>query len=72
MMDLTTTAAKDLPLGTLLEIPSARLTLKREHGKKPWRSAGGRYRFSHTEVDASIQAGEVKLISLGDQAVAAV
>jgi hypothetical protein len=69
LMGLT---AKDLPVGTVIEIPAQRLKLRREHGKKPWRQFPGRSRFTHAEVDGSIAAGEVTVVAVGDGAVAAV
>lgn len=72
MDDLMGLRAEDLPVGTVIEIPAHRIRLRREHGKKPWRQPAGRLRFSHAEVDGSIQAGEVKVITVGQDAVAAV
>lgn len=72
MSDLSGLRAGDLPIGTIIEIPAQRIKLRREHGKKPWRQPGGRLRFSHAEVDGSIDAGEVTVITVGQDAVATV
>jgi hypothetical protein len=57
--------AKDMPRGTLIRVGSARLLLRLEYGRKPWRATGSRGRFSHAEVDGSIQAGDVEILELG-------
>lgn len=65
--------AKEMLPGTVVKVPAERLTLTLEpHGKKPWKSTGGRYRFSHTQVQASLDAGEAQVITSGDAAVAVV
>lgn len=56
--------AKDMPLGTVIQAEGLTLTLR--HGRKPWYSTGGRYRFSHAEVDASLADGSARVLSLGD------
>ncbi len=64
--------AKDMPLGTVIEIPAERLRLHLAHGKKPWRQPVGQYRFTHTEVQASLDAGEATVITYGRETVAAI
>ena len=64
--------AKEMPLGTEIEIPAERLKLRLGHGNKPWRQPVGRLRFSHNAVQASLDAGEAMVITYGDAAVAAV
>jgi hypothetical protein len=65
--------AKEMPPGTKIKVPAERLTLTLQaHGKKPWRTAAGQYRFSHDQVQASLDAGEAEVITAGDAAVAVV
>jgi hypothetical protein len=65
--------ASEMNPGAVVEVPRERLALTlTAHGKKPWRSAGGRYRFSHAEVQGSLDAGEAKMIANGDHVVAVV
>lgn len=64
--------AKDMPLGTRIEVPGQRLILERSHGKKPWRQPVGQLRFSHDAMQASLDAGEATVITYGDAAVVAV
>lgn len=65
-------ASKMAP-GTVIRVPAEGLTLTlQEHGKKPWRSTGGRHRFSHGQVQGSLDAGEAQVITSGDDAVALV
>lgn len=63
---------KDMPVGTRIIIPTERITLVLAYGRKPWRRTTGGLRFSHDEVQASLDAGEVNVITYGDTAVAAV
>jgi hypothetical protein len=69
---VTRMQAKDMPVGTEIEIPSERITLHLAYGRKPWRQPAGRLRFSHAEVQASLDAGEAEVVRYGDQAVAAI
>jgi hypothetical protein len=64
--------AKDMPLGTRIEVPAERLVLERSHGKKPWRQPYGQLRFTDAVMQASLDAGEAKVITIGDMAVAAI
>lgn len=69
---MTTMPAKDMPLGTVIRVEDERITLRLEHGKKPWRQPTGQLRFGHDAVQASLDAGEAEVIAYGTAAVAAV
>jgi len=56
-------SAEEMPVGTVVQ--AAGLTLTLCHGRKPWRSTGGRYRFSHAEVNGSLDDGDARVLSLG-------
>jgi hypothetical protein len=64
--------AKDMPLNTIIEIPAEQITLRRSHGRKPWRQPVGRLRFGDDAVQASLDAGEAEVITYGEVTVAAV
>jgi len=65
--------AAKMPVGTRIEVPTERIRLELQYGRKPWRQvAAGQLRFSHAEVQASLDAGEATVIAYGDEAVAAV
>lgn len=65
-----TMRAKQMPAGTMVRVRSARLVLTLRHGRKPWYSAGNRYRFSHAEVDASLEDGDAEVLPAGGDVAA--
>lgn len=60
---MTAPRAANLPVGT--EVRAGRLLLRLAHGRKPWRAVGGA-RFSHAELDELFDAGDARVLRVGD------